>query len=163
LPPLTGSKKFTLVLDLDETLIHYDGSKGKLHFRPSCLTFLKTLASKYEIVVFTAASKEYADYMIDFIDPRGVYIQHKLYRHHTIYFDEVYHKDLALLGRDLEKTIIVDNLPENFEKHKDNGIEIRPYYGNTQDTELDRLMSFLLGLVDAEVKDVRPLVKIFNF
>ena len=106
----------TLVLDLDETLIHYDGPKGKLYFRPHCMTFLKTLAEKYEIVIFTASTKAYADYILDMIDSKGSFISHRLYRNHTDCVDEVYHKDLTFLGRPLAKTIIIDNLSENFER-----------------------------------------------
>jgi len=42
-------------------------------------------------------------------------ISHRLYRQHTKPQDGVYYKDLRPLGRDLSKTIIVDNLKENFQ------------------------------------------------
>jgi len=52
--------KYTLVLDLDETLVHLveseqadDGSY--CYFRPGVNYFLKELSKHYEIVVFTAA------------------------------------------------------------------------------------------------------------
>lgn len=46
---------------------------------------------------------------------------------------EVYIKDLDLLNRDLSKTIIVDNLRENYVYHKDNGIEISSWYDDYSD------------------------------
>lgn len=45
LPPLTNGKEYTLVLDLDETLIHFDCGEdndegGYYLIRPNCLKFL---------------------------------------------------------------------------------------------------------------------------
>lgn len=45
-------------------------------------------------------------------------------------------KDLSLLGRPLEKTLIVDNIRENFMWQKENGIEIKSWYSDTADCEL---------------------------
>ena len=50
-------KPFTLVLDLDETLIHYvDMGYDESFFliRPYCIQFLTELSHYYEIVIFTA-------------------------------------------------------------------------------------------------------------
>lgn len=78
----------------------------------------------YEIIIFTAAAQDYADFILNYIDKDHKYITHRLYRQHCRYDDGVYVKDLALLGRDLKKTIIVDNIKDNFERQPQNGIEI---------------------------------------
>ena len=111
------SRKYTLVLDLDETLIHFeekpDGTSQFL-IRPYAQEFLKTVAVYYEVIIFTAALQDYADYVLDRMDTQNT-ITHRLYRNHTTIADNVYQKDLSRLGRDLSKTLIVDNNAENFQ------------------------------------------------
>lgn len=88
LPPIDTtlideSDCYTLVLDLDETLIHYecDDQDGDYYLiRPGAIHFLKELAMYYEIVIFTAAMPEYADKILDNLDVNGFLIKHRLYR-----------------------------------------------------------------------------------
>ena len=56
-------------------------------------------------------------------------------------------KDLSKLGRNLAKTIIIDNISENFMAQPDNGIHIRGWYNDPHDRELDKLTPFLRDLV----------------
>ena len=70
-----AQKDYTLVLDLDETLVHYhefepEDSKetdvqAELRFRPGVREFLAEMAEIYELVVFTAGQQDYADWAID--------------------------------------------------------------------------------------------------
>ncbi len=67
-PPFlpTASKPFTLVLDLDETLIHYiDVGEGSFLIRPGAREFLAEMSKHFEIVIFTAAMQDYADWVLD--------------------------------------------------------------------------------------------------
>lgn len=189
--------EYTLVLDLDETLIHFVSSKDQdekdqecladlqeeeddffYMVRPFCNKFLNELSKFYEIVIYTAAMQDYADWIIQGIDSKGV-IKHRLYRQHcgkeTIPIthqegEEQIHmvqtiKDLRLIGRDIKKTIIIDNLKENFESTcPNNGIEIISWYGyeNEEDKELKNLMPFLKALVLNEEQDVRPVLKYYR-
>ena len=108
LPPKEEScKEYTLVLDLDETLIHYPDNNDCSFdqdfylLRPGLHKFLDKMSKYFEIVIFTAGTKEYADYILDQIDFKKT-ISHRLYRHHTKPDEDVYQKDLDELGRDLK-------------------------------------------------------------
>ena len=84
LPPLLGADKenvYTLVLDLDETLIHNVeyGQDSFFLVRPGCVQFIELMAKYYEIVIFTAALQEYADQVVDQIDVNQN-IKFRLYR-----------------------------------------------------------------------------------
>jgi CTD small phosphatase-like protein 2 len=80
------------------------------------------------------------------IDRKKV-ISHKLYRQHTKRKRHFAIKDLSLIGRDLSKTIIIDNIGENFEyTNPDNGLEIVSWYDDLDDRELDKFIPFLLEM-----------------
>ncbi|KRX09581.1 Ribonuclease H-like domain [Pseudocohnilembus persalinus] len=159
--PRDSKKIYTLVLDMDETLIHtFDFSSADYGFyrRPYCTEFLNQLSQHYEIVVFTAAQKDYADKVLNCIDREGA-ISHRLYRDHLFFNNMRKVKDLRILGREMSKTIIVDNLKENFELQPENGFHISDFRGHKHDKELDYLMKFLLQIAQNQVQDIRPHLK----
>jgi Dullard-like phosphatase family protein len=153
-------KKYTLVLDLDETLIHlrqkkdvinikndvnikinntsdyfsdnYDKNRNKylLQFRVGLFSFLTILKPFYEIISFTSATREYADVIINEIEKSRKYFDHKFYREHTVIYKDTFVKDISRIGRDMSKIIIIDNNERNFVLNKENGIKIAPYYGD---------------------------------
>ena len=164
--PLKTSKdkyQYTLVLDLDETLISFrinQTGKGILKMRPGLFNFLKRVKNKYELVVFTAGTKEYADPIIDIIEQKEKFFVKRLYRQHTIYRDNTFIKDLTKLGRDLSKIIIVDNMPQNFRLQKENGILINNYFGQDNgDNTLQLLGDILLKIAQSPGKDLRNEIK----
>lgn len=158
--PRKCNRKYTLVLDLDETLIHFknDATRPKFLIRPNAYNFLKSASKHYEVIIFTAAQKEYADWIIDKIDSKNN-IVYRLYREHCQMSKTSHLKDLGMLGRDLSKTIIVDNFAENFTLHKENGICIRSWYGDLTDNALFILEKFLASMAEANPSDVRKFMK----
>lgn len=80
----TNDPKYTLVLDLDETLAHFkeDEKCYECQIRPYAPEFLKEMSKFYELAIFTAGLQEYADWMLDKLDPSKL-IKHRLYRQHT--------------------------------------------------------------------------------
>jgi CTD small phosphatase-like protein 2 len=95
--------------------VHYEdnGVTGQFYLRPFAQEFLDEMSKFYEIVIFTAALQDYADWILNRLDSKGS-ITHRLYRQHTFKSGSTNIKDLSKIGRQLEKTIIVDNIPENF-------------------------------------------------
>ena len=130
-PPLN---KNTLIIGLEDTIInfHLDGnsykSKGILSLRPGVTLFFEEIKKYYEIIVFSLFDKKNADYIIDAFEGKEKYIDYRLYREHCIVRDNEFIKDLSRIGRNIEKMIIVDNLPQCFMLQKENGINIRSYW-----------------------------------
>ena len=194
LPPLENSKyKYTVVLDMDETLGHLiyneikvkdfcnygyliendknnfnkiSDNKEKLKvgiflIRPFAKFFLEELNNLcYEIVIFTAGTKEYCDKILDIFDINNNLIKYRLYRSHislrNINNDV---KDLSLLGRDLNKIIMIDNLPENYKLQQDNGLPINSWTGDLNDTSLKDLLPIMKYIVEQNVTDVRDIIR----
>ena len=160
---IENKKNFTLVLDLDETLISFKFNEqhiGMLKMRPGLYNFLENVKKKYEIVIFTAGTQEYADPILDKIEKNGKIFAKRLYRQHATLMNNIYLKDLTRLGRDLSKIIIVDNMPQNFSLQKENGILIKNYFGQDKyDTTLNDLTPILLKIASKPNNDVREELK----
>jgi CTD small phosphatase-like protein 2 len=83
-------------------------------------------------------------------------------------------KDLSRIGRDLSRTIIVDNVAENFQLQPDNGIFIKSWFDDMSDTALSELAPLLKGnetqtilnngteIVKKHVPDVRDALRKFR-
>ncbi|CAI7789913.1 unnamed protein product [Closterium sp. NIES-53] len=171
LPEHAGRK--TLILDLDETLIHsffckleqadaqfYVNIFGQMTDvsvlkRPGTDAFLEAMAAKYEVVIFTASIPNYANAIVDWLDPEGRLIHHRLYRDSCTWWRGGYVKDLAKVGRDLRNTILVDNSPHSFAFQTRNGVCVTSYIDEVEDEELTALTEPLLKLTeeDGDVRD----------
>ena len=154
------TKKYTLVLDLDETLISFklspnEENKGTIRFRPYLDSFLQKVKEKYELIVFTSGTKDYADPLEDAIEQDRKYFDARLYRQHTIACGKDIVKDISRIGRPLDKIIIVENMPQNYRLQKENGILIKSFYGeDIYDTALASLADILVKIAN-EFNDVR--------
>ncbi|KAK8273955.1 hypothetical protein V6Z12_D10G041200 [Gossypium hirsutum] len=125
-------KPITLVLDLDETLVHstlepcddadftftvfFNMKEHTVYVkqRPHLHKFLEKVAEMFEVVIFTASQSIYAEQLLDILDPDRKLISRRVYRESCIFSDGSYTKDLTVLGVDLAKVAIIDNSPQVF-------------------------------------------------
>ena len=173
LPPKKTNKK-TLVLDLDETLVHsqffefsipsditikieIEKEIYDIHVlvRPGVEKFIKTMKDYYEIIIFTASISKYADILMNIIDPNN-YCPYRLFREHCSFINNNYVKDLKKLGRNLKDTIIVDNSPLSYSFHPNNGLPILSWFDDYRDNELENITPILIFL--SSVDDVREYI-----
>ena len=164
LPPIAPKYKFTLILDMDETLIHFFFThiNGMFFVRPYCLDFLNELNNIYEIITFTAGTKDYADNILNQLDINNNIFKYRLYRQHTSILGCNVYKDLSKIGRDLNKTIIIDNLRENFKMQPNNGIFIKTWTSDVNDTQLRDLKKILKAIVEFNITDVKYIISRMN-
>ena len=160
LPKKEPKYKYSLILDLDETIVHYVKYRNSeyVQVRPGLEDFIKELSKYYEIIIFTASYQNYADLAINGFDI-DKNIKYRLYRQHTMKIGNTFIKDLSKLGRDLKKIIIIDNCSENYLLQPKNGINVIDFAGNNNDDILFYLKKDLINLYIKNPDDVRPYLK----
>ena len=176
LPKKTCDKK-TLVLDLDETLVHSQFQpfdvpsditlkielEGELHdihvlVRPGVKEFLESMGKIYEIVIFTASVSKYADPLLDILD-KDKNCKYRLFREHCTPINACFVKEIKKLGRELKDIVIVDNSPMSYALNPENGLPILTWFDDKEDRELYNISSILEFL--SFVPDVRNYINQF--
>ena len=179
LPLPSYSSKYTLILDLDETLIYSQRNisyklkkkeninKKRIILRPGLREFLKEMKKIFELIIFSSGTVDYVNPIIEIIESDEKFFDFVLYRNHiTLDEDGNNVKNLELIGRNIKKIIIIDDIPRYFKLQKDNGINIKPFLGNiASDKNTLKTLAYILKKIrnDAEVtNDIRVSLKKFK-
>lgn len=161
----------TLVLDLDETLVHssfvpvshYDfvipviiedtTNYAYVAKRPGVDAFIAKAVEAFEVVIYTASLKAYANPLIDrLIDDDSKVL--RLFRSSCRFMNGAYVKDLSRLGRDLRRVVIIDvrdiqNSPLSYSLQPENAIGISTWFCDPKDKDLEAIWNILEQLVDS--------------
>ncbi|CAN8321939.1 unnamed protein product [Cochlearia groenlandica] len=151
---------FTLVLDLNETLLYTDWKRDRgwrTFKRPGVDAFLEHLAKFYEIIVYSDQMDMYVFPVCETLDPNG-YIRHRLARGATKYENGKHYRDLSKLNRDPKRILYVSGNAFESSLQPENCVPIKPYKLESDDTALVDLIPFLEYVARNSPADIRPVL-----
>lgn len=135
--PLNSSKKYSQIISVKVT--PSQSQNFGIMIRPFTSEFLDIISKEHKIIVYTASVEEYAEKIVQVIDPQRKFIDQVLSREHCAFVGGLFVKDLEIaIHREisLDNVIIIDNYVHSYALHLDQGIPIKPFYGDMSDKEL---------------------------
>ncbi|KAG6420846.1 hypothetical protein SASPL_117388 [Salvia splendens] len=151
---------FTLVLDLNETLIYSDWKRDRgwrTFKRPGVDAFLEYLAQFYEIIVYSDQLNMYVDPVVERLDTKHC-IRYRLSRGETKYVDGKHYRDLSILNRDPAKVIYISGHALESSLQPENSVQVKPWQGEQEDTALVDLIPFLEYVAKHRPADIRTVL-----
>ncbi|GMI74146.1 embryo defective 1860 [Hibiscus trionum] len=158
---------FTLVLDLNETLLYTDWKRERgwrTFKRPGVDAFLEHLAKYYEIVVYSDQMNMYVDPVCERLDPNHC-IRYRLSRGDTKYQNGKHYRDLSKLNRDPAKILYVSAHAFESSLQPENCVPIKPFKlegEDTLDTALLDLIPFLEYVARNSPPDIRQVLQSYE-
>lgn len=182
--PRESNGIITLVLDMDDTLLHCEfqsdesgttllqflGTDGRVHsyyckLRPGLIQFLEAAEQNFRIVIFTAGTEDYAETAINWIQSEWNrqlkysnvrLLKYRFYRQSCHNLCGNYVKDLRIFG-DTKKIVIVDNRLTSFAFQPGNGIPIPSWPDVVIEPALDTCLKDVLDVLDLIRKSLDPV------
>jgi len=155
------TKKFTLILDLDHTLVNTKFYKSSfesltteyvMNIRPYAINLIQEMSMYYEIIVFSAGSEEYTNEVVSILDPYRQYVKKVISCKNCVEVKEGFViKDLRIFAdREIKDILIVDDCIYSYAFQIENGVPVKPFDENSKkdDKELVFLMYYLKKLYD---------------
>ena len=159
------NKKYTLFLGLEDILLNFKlkneyDTKGKIRLRPGLIQFLTEIQKYYEIIVFSLCDNKIVDYLINSLDKRKIFFDYRLYRENFNIFNDEFVLNLNHFSRDLDKIVIISNIPQIYKLHKENSINVKSYWEEDfDDNILIKLIPILKNIVEEEADVPEMLLK----
>lgn len=136
------------------------GGMYRTMFRPNLHVFLKYAFSNFNVSIWTAASEDYTNEIVDelcidktklmfFYSERNCTPKYE-YGEGWGMGHMVYKKNISKLkkkGYDMNKVLMIDDKPEHIDSYS-NVIKIKPFYGDSDDKELVKLIKYLDKIKD---------------
>lgn len=153
-----------VLLDIDETLLHskplqdlnYEHRPDELlievgsrefvvYLRPGVNKFLKSISKLYKIILYTAAQKEYAEKVLNILDPDKNIVFDLFTRENCVRSKGGgFTKDIRILeGVDINSVFFIDNFAGNLINQPDNAIIVLGFEDDFEDCQLKRLRQYL--------------------
>ncbi len=172
--------KHLLILDLDETLVYAtEVPHGQLtswdfqifsYFvwkRPYVSDFLTTVFDWFDVAVWTSSSDTYAQSIVShlFDEPQRlafIWTRTRCTQHYdkdsgAYSWRKNLNKVKRATRRPLEQIIMLDDTPEKLERHYGNVVQVKPFEGDSMDTELQDLLPYLSYL--RSIENIRVIEK----
>lgn len=159
--------KPTIVVDLDDTLVHVTQLLPKdlekdnyftivvkrrkfyVQMRPNLRAFLDKLSNLFNIYVFTASEASYANKIIDIILP-NVKSCCRFFKDSCSHFYGYLVKDLELINKPLNQILLIDDSAGSALKNPNNLVKIKPWNGEKDDNILSSLIKVLENIAPDE-------------
>ena len=163
--PFPNNKEYTLLIHLDDTIIHIPNKSSNIFLRNGLINFLNYVNQYYEVISFTNGNENYSAQIINLIESNEKYFDYCLHKDNASYLNEDYYKDIKKIGRDVKKTIIIDDDNNCLGIEDENTIFIKSFILNDNENEndndnvLDNLCNILISIAKDEPDDIRKSIK----
>ena len=154
--------KYSLFLELDETLVHYyeEGENYFVKVRQGTDEFLKTLHDFCEIIIVSTSNKEYTDIILENLNKEKNYVDRAIYK--ELCDNDNIDIDFKKINRDLKKCVFICHEGKSFfNADEKNIVELKEFIGEEDDKEIVYLQSELMKIKNG-VDDIRINIKEIN-
>ena len=129
-----------------------------IFLRPGVRQFLEEVSKNFEVGIFTASVPEYANAVINYLDPDNKFIKFRLYRNNCVNVGNLLKVKNLNIFKNIpnKKIIMLDNNIYSFSAQLNNGILINSFYNDKNDNELSNVLNYLNNYI-LPAEDVRKI------
>ena len=155
--------KYTLFIELDETLVHYyeEGENYFVKVRQGTDEFLKTLHTFCEIIIVSTSSKEYTDIILENLNKEKKYVDNAIYK--DLCDTNKSEINFEKINRDIKKCIFIcHDKKDFFNAPNNNVIELKEFNGEEEDQEIMWVKEELIKLQNESNDDIENILRNIN-